>query len=284
MRFGTPGFLFALARHGYLVWYSKPIDGKAIGGEVVRVTALSLAHRRTLQFSLFKNRLFLLLEFIVQGQYLRELRQCGAALRARGAANGGLCVVDIGANAGLFSLLLDGWLGKRVPVTYVGFEPFSENNALCADNWRRNGLRFVLRQEALSDRAEDGVTLHLLSTTGATISPEEVASYLAARGPRASIPTERVPVTTLDGVFPSLNIPRVDVIKLDIEGAEEPALRGAAATIARFRPFIVCSYEHGQNDKARIAAQVSGYGEYGVVDNTERRTLTFVPREKQGRA
>lgn len=33
---------------------------------------------------------------------------------------------------------------------------------------------------------------------------------------------------------------RVDIIKMDVEGAEERALRGARKTIAKFRPTIIC--------------------------------------------
>ena len=37
-----------------------------------------------------------------------------------------------------------------------------------------------------------------------------------------------VPVTTLDKIVEELRLPRVDFIKMDIEGAEREALRGAS--------------------------------------------------------
>ncbi len=53
-----------------------------------------------------------------------------------------------------------------------------------------------------------------------------------------------VPVTTIDRVVEQLNLPRVDVIKMDIEGAEVNALKGATETIRKFRPRIGIGTEH----------------------------------------
>jgi len=52
-------------------------------------------------------------------------------------------------------------------------------------------------------------------------------------------PLEVVPVRTLDEVLAGLGVARVDVIKLDIEGAEWMALRGALKTLAQSRPTLI---------------------------------------------
>lgn len=55
----------------------------------------------------------------------------------------------------------------------------------------------------------------------------------------------RVEVTTIDRFVEEEKLDRVDFIKMDIEGAEEPALRGAARTLRRFRPRLsLASYHH----------------------------------------
>lgn len=52
-----------------------------------------------------------------------------------------------------------------------------------------------------------------------------------------------VQATTLDGFVERSGIERVDLIKLDIEGAELAALQGARRTIRRFRPRLqICLY------------------------------------------
>lgn len=56
----------------------------------------------------------------------------------------------------------------------------------------------------------------------------------------------------------SLDFPRVDFIKLDIEGMEEEALRGAERTIARDRPMMYI--EVLKADQAALRARVEAMG------------------------
>lgn len=51
-------------------------------------------------------------------------------------------------------------------------------------------------------------------------------------------------------------VPRVDLIKLDVEGAEAAALRGAAETIRRFRPRLAVSVYHRPGDWWSLARLV----------------------------
>lgn len=55
-------------------------------------------------------------------------------------------------------------------------------------------------------------------------------------------------VTTLDAYVRENNLPRVDFIKLDVEGAELDVLKGAATTIARFKPILALSAYHKWDD------------------------------------
>jgi len=52
-------------------------------------------------------------------------------------------------------------------------------------------------------------------------------------------PAGTIRLTTLDAFVSERDFARVDGIKLDIEGAELAALRGAATTIERFRPWLI---------------------------------------------
>ena len=60
--------------------------------------------------------------------------------------------------------------------------------------------------------------------------------------------TERARVVTLDSYVSDNNLPRVDFIKLDVEGAELDVLRGATTTIARFKPILALSAYHKLDD------------------------------------
>lgn len=53
----------------------------------------------------------------------------------------------------------------------------------------------------------------------------------------------RVPATTLDAVAAARGLDRVDLLKLNIEGAEVAALRGAAGLLARTRHVVVSCHD-----------------------------------------
>lgn len=74
--------------------------------------------------------------------------------------------------------------------------------------------------------------------------------------PESAHPSVMVPLTTIDKLVRELNLPRVDFIKMDIEGAEVPALSGARDTIARFKPRLAIATEHKPDDQYTIPAAV----------------------------
>jgi FkbM family methyltransferase len=86
---------------------------------------------------------------------------------------------------------------------------------------------------------------------------------LAAAGARAA--TVRIPVTTIDALVAELGLARVDFIKMDIEGAEQPALAGAAATLKRCHPKLALAGYHLPSDPHEIPRLVA------AADGTYRR-------------
>jgi FkbM family methyltransferase len=68
-----------------------------------------------------------------------------------------------------------------------------------------------------------------------------------------------VPTVSLD----SLNLARVDLIKIDVEGMEIDALNGAAQCIGKLRPILLI--ETIKSDKSAIAAWLDNLG-YTVLD------------------
>ncbi len=67
----------------------------------------------------------------------------------------------------------------------------------------------------------------------------------------------RVPVSTIDNI---LYNHEVSVIKMDIEGAEQNALSGAANVINRYHPKLAISIYHSLNDFIQIPRILSDYG------------------------
>jgi FkbM family methyltransferase len=67
-----------------------------------------------------------------------------------------------------------------------------------------------------------------------------------------------VPMTTLDQIVRDLNLSRIDFIKMDIEGAEQHALRGARETLERHQPILAIGAYHRPDDVEEIPKIVLG--------------------------
>jgi FkbM family methyltransferase len=63
---------------------------------------------------------------------------------------------------------------------------------------------------------------------------------------------------TIDDFVAANAVERIDLIKMDIEGAELPALRGAEQTIRRFRPKLAIAVYHNWDDFITIPPYLNG--------------------------
>jgi FkbM family methyltransferase len=70
---------------------------------------------------------------------------------------------------------------------------------------------------------------------------------------------EALPITTIDQLVHDLKLTKVDFIKMDIEGAEVPALHGARDTILRFRPRLAVGTYHRPDDLAGVEKVLIAY-------------------------
>jgi FkbM family methyltransferase len=151
------------------------------------------------------------------GLYQRDL---AALLKARLAPDA--VVADVGANIGVVAALLSG----LCPTGHVyAFEPVAENYAHLAANVAVNGLENVTAQQvALFD--VDG-----------EIEVEYDAVYPG--GSHVGEGGTAVPALRFDTWAHRQGLDRLDLVKVDVEGAELAVLDGAAETLRRFRPIVV---------------------------------------------
>jgi FkbM family methyltransferase len=155
------------------------------------------------------------------------------------------------------------------PCGVWGFEPVYANCELADQNWA--GMPHTVYWLALGARFER-LPLHLMSSTGCSLMQAEADEWVRETGNDVPVVVD-TDVQPLDG-FAAID--RVDLIKLDVEGAELDVLVGAAQTISRDRPFVICSYEHPSNVKSELIAALPGYD---VRDDEATRLLTFSPKE-----
>ena len=107
--------------------------------------------------------------------------------------------------------------------------------------------KVVVYPKGVWDR-EDQLTLNVDDTNFA-------ANSVVLR-PDESHPSIQVPLTTIDRIVAELNLPRVDFIKMDVEGAEVKAIAGARETLLRFKPRLSIATEHKPDDEFTIPAAV----------------------------
>ena len=143
--------------------------------------------------------------------------------------------LDIGANHGEFTVTsaLIASSGK-----IVAFEPLPKNIDRLRTNVRINELSNVqilpigLSNQSGTFPIYDQESLYEDGTTNEGLASLFPASERLMSG--YSISVQR-----LDDVWPSLGLDRVDIIKLDIEGAEWSALLGGQQLLARYKPILL---------------------------------------------
>ena len=147
-------------------------------------------------------------------------------------------VLDVGANIGAHTVDLSRLVGPGGVVH--AFEPQRlAFQLLCANVARNNRANVFTHQAAVG------------AATGTLLVPPLDPEMQTLRGLSLleSQSGETVPLVTIDG----LDLGDCQFIKVDVEGMETEALRGAVKTIERFRPIL-----YVENDRQAQSAELIG--------------------------
>lgn len=143
-------------------------------------------------------------------------------------------VLDIGANIGEFTV----FAARRVPSGEVhAFEPMQALHRQALANCTANGLDNAhVHRLGLGNRAAR-VPIHVRIAPGYDGAVNHgMNSVHAGDGFEAA---ETIEVVTLDEWCRRWSPARIDLAKIDVEGAELAVLQGGLETIARFRPKMI---------------------------------------------
>jgi FkbM family methyltransferase len=147
-------------------------------------------------------------------------------------------VIEAGANIGAHTVPLAQLVGPAGAV--YAFEPQRMVFQMLCANLALNALPNVHARQAALGAAAGSIVVPPLDYD----RPGNFGGLSLGRHAQG----ESVPVLTIDG----LELPRVDLIKVDVEGMEADVLRGAQATIARHKPILYVENDREEKSAALI--------------------------------
>lgn len=171
-------------------------------------------------------------------------------------------VYDIGANIGLYSrLLVQCFHASHV----YAFEPFESNRELLKENVETGICRGRVTVIPCAVGQEDGFADFQIDDLTSNTGRLDVVSHGAAsesRGQYGLPPAvTQVEIHSIDTLIETMGIAVPDVEKIDIEGAEAMALRGASQLLSRHKPRLIVEL-HGAEVTQEVLKSLWSYG-YG---------------------
>jgi FkbM family methyltransferase len=144
---------------------------------------------------------------------------------------------DIGASYGFYTIKL----AQAADWVYA-FEPVTETFELLNNNIRRNRIENISTFKVGLFDEEADAPINLYSSSGSN----SMVWALPDEHPAKLLGHETIHVVRLDDFAEREPLRPPDLIKLDVEGAELPALRGARRLIAASQPVLVLESLHEQ--------------------------------------
>jgi FkbM family methyltransferase len=156
-------------------------------------------------------------------------------------------VMDVGANWGMHTIFLSRRVGEKGHVIAVEPEP----RALSELEWHLQAnecQNVTVHRCALADHA--GVAAFVTGESAYT-------GHLATK--EGNCDDMHVAATTLDTLISEEGIHRLNLVKIDVEGAETVVLAGGAKTLAEIKPYFVIDLHTPEQDVA-VARVLSDAG------------------------
>jgi FkbM family methyltransferase len=175
----------------------------------------------------------------------------------------GMTVFDVGANIGELTLLFSRFVGEggKVHAFEASSEVFEKLETICRVAGRRN---VVLNRLAVSDK-NGTVRLNVYDDAYSSfnsIAARPLKNYGLDLEP---ISTEETPAVTVDSYCEERKIEFIDLLKIDVEGAEFQVMHGARRLL-KSKAVACLSFEFGQttfdmgNDPTEIEAFLKDFG------------------------
>lgn len=145
--------------------------------------------------------------------------------------------LDVGANIGLFSFPLASEMSQ---VKIFGFEPHPRNARCYGASIALNAVSNVALIESALGDSTGQITFYLDESDSGGHSTRKDNLW----NNKGSTVELRVPLTTLDRFVEEKALDRIDVVKVDVQGAEDSVLRGGLVSLRKFLPDLLIEAQH----------------------------------------
>jgi FkbM family methyltransferase len=176
----------------------------------------------------------------------------------------GCTVIDIGANIGVFSLFA-AHCGAR---SVRAYEPNSEAFRCLQSNIRANRLEAAVAARQFAVTGKAGGTVRF---------PKQASAYNAILPEQSTVDSETVATTDLAEILAGMD--RVDVLKLDCEGAERDILTAAERSVLDKIDSIRMEYHLGHRDEITGFLETNGFSREYATGTMEAGTMWFSRRK-----
>ena len=154
------------------------------------------------------------------------------ALKERGICPG--TVIDIGANVGQFAVAA----ARFFPGTEIhSFEPVEETVRRLIKNTAAE-KRITAHQTAIGERSGEA-EIYINSDSRATSILPLAKAHLEAFPHAVETKKSTVKISTLDGIFSQIDLPRPVLIKIDVEGYEWQVISGGGETFKKADHIVI---------------------------------------------
>ena len=144
----------------------------------------------------------------------------------------GMTVLDIGAHHGFYSMLAAKRMENKGLI--VAFEPSTRERKRFDLHMRWNGAQGVLLEPYAVSSASGALKFYCVDTAYTMMN--------SLKKPRLEGPVheDSVEAVSLDEYIENRGIQKIDFIKIDVEGGELEAFRGAQGVLDKIRPIVMC--------------------------------------------
>ena len=166
----------------------------------------------------------------------------------------GANVIDVGAHIGAFTLDASRAVGEAGRVFAI--EPLSQSFKLLQMNLEANKIKNVATFHIAAGDHDGTVVLNIYKSS---------ASASVGQRSEKEVRKEEVQIRTLDSLSEEVRWPRIDFIKINVEGHELAVLEGARQIISRYSPRVALdTHKFGPSQEAVVALLHESYSRVEV--------------------